>query len=217
MSDGWSSNGNGSGVWGGTDSTNGVGVVGHNYAGGSGVHAESDSGAGLVARSASGNPIMAFGSSAQDVEFSVSNTGNVYADGTFNPGGADFAEMLPAHTGLKPGDVLIIGLDGKLTRSTQAYQTTVVGVYSTQPGFVGGASDEADLTGKIPLAVMGVVPVKVSAENGAIRPGDLLTTSSIPGHAMKAGANSPIGTVIGKALGSLTSGTGVIQMLVILQ
>ncbi len=35
------------------------------------------------------------------------------------------------------------------------------------------------------LALTGRVPVKVTAENGAIQPGDMLTTSSVPGHAMK--------------------------------
>jgi hypothetical protein len=97
----------------------------------------------------------------------------------------------------------------------------VVGVYSTEPGFVAGNKLDEDGNPlepeRIPLAVIGVVPVKVSAENGAIHPGDLLVASSTPGHAMKAGANPAVGTVIGKALGSVESGTGVIQMLVMLQ
>jgi len=125
--------------------------------------------------------------------------------------------MLPAVEGLEPGDVLVIGSDGKLARSTQPYQPTVVGVYSTQPGFVGGQPVEGELEGHVPLAVVGVVPVKASAENGPIRPGDLLVASSIPGHAMKASPNPPIGTVIGKALEGLEEKTGIIRMLVILQ
>jgi len=181
-----------------------------------GVYGNGDS-VGLYARSLFGNPIEAYGSSASDREFYVSNSGNVYADGTFNPGGADFAEMLLAVEGLEPGDVLVVSLDGKLTRSTQAYQPTVVGVYSTQPGFLGGAGEDADLSGKIPLAVVGVVPVKASAENGSIQPGDLLTASSTPGHAMKADSNPTVGTVIGKALERLDETTGVILMLVMLQ
>jgi hypothetical protein len=43
---------------------------------------------------------------------------------------------------------------------------SVVGVYSTQPGFVGGSDEEMENSGKIPLAVVGVVPVKASAEGG---------------------------------------------------
>jgi hypothetical protein len=135
--------------------------------------------------------------------------------GTLAPPGADFAEMLPAAGGLEPGDVLVIGADGKLARSTQAHQPTVAGVYSTQPGVLGGAGGSA--AGKVPLAVVGVVPVKASAENGAIRPGDLLAASDTPGHAMRAGPNPALGTVIGKALAGLEQGRGIIQMLVVLQ
>jgi hypothetical protein len=76
----------------------------------------------------------------------------------------------------------------------------VAGVYSTRPGFVGGQPVGGAQEGDIPLAVVGVVPVKASAEGGAIRPGDLLTTAATPGHAMKAGPNPAVGTVIGKAL-----------------
>ena len=79
-----------------------------------------------------------------------------------------------------------------------------------------GQSDEQDMTGRVPLAIVGVVPVKASAENGSIQPGDLLTSSSIPGHAMKA-AEPKLGTLIGKAMETLESGTGIIKMLVTLQ
>lgn len=132
---------------------------------------------------------------------------------------ADFAEMLPAaqESSLEPGDVLAIGPDGKLVRASEAYQATVAGVYSANPGFVGGQPMEGGSAGSIPLAVVGVVPVKVSAENGAIRPGDLLVASATPGHAMKGGANPPLGTVIGKALDKLDLGVGVIKMLATLQ
>ncbi len=104
-----------------------------------------------------------------------------------------------------------------LQRSTEPYQLSVVGVHSTEPGFVGGKGIDSSSEGRVPLAIMGVVPVKVSAENGAIRPGDLLVASVMPGHAMRASGDPPNGTVIGKALGSLEQGTGVIQMLVMLQ
>jgi hypothetical protein len=79
-----------------------------------------------------------------------------------------------------------------------------------------GNSQNLDQAGYAPLAVVGVVPVKVSAENGAIQPGDLLTTSATPGHAMRAD-HFVGGAIIGKALGTLEKGTGIIQMLVMLQ
>jgi len=66
------------------------------------------------------------------------------------------------------------------------------------------------------LALVGTVPVKASAINGPIRVGDLLTTSSIPGYAMRASEPLP-GTILGKALEPLEEGTGVILVLVTLQ
>ena len=142
----------------------------------------------------------AFGNNLGDREFYVSNNGNVFADGAFTPGGADFAELLPAASGLEPGDVLVIGRDGKLARSAQAYQPSVVGVYSTQPGFLGGGFDRQN-------------PAGCGRRGAGQGDGGKWFDSARPGHAMKAGQNPPIGT----ALGSLADGTGVLQMLVILQ
>jgi hypothetical protein len=79
------------------------------------------------------------------------------------------------------------------------------------------ATAELAADGKIPLAIAGVVPVKASAENGAITPGALLVASDTPGHCMLAGENPPIGTVLGKALEGLERGAGIILMLVMLQ
>ena len=54
---------------------------------------------------------------------------------------------------------------------------------------------------------------------GEIKPGDLLTSSSIPGHAMKADSNTaPAGTIIGKALTGLEKGKkGMIEIFVMLR
>jgi hypothetical protein len=213
----------GTGVYGVALQTTGMsyGVYGEDRSsvGYGGYFLNTSSGVALYARTdqGSGNIIEAW-SSTGDREFRVERGGDVRADGSFTGGGADYAELLPGAAGLEPGDVLAINQEGQLVRSTRPYEASVVGVYSTQPGFVAGAGDEsADLTGKVPLAVMGIVPVKASAENGPIRPGDLLVASSIPGHAMKAGPNPPVGTVIGKALEGLDEGTGIIRMLVMLQ
>jgi hypothetical protein len=167
--------------------------------------------------SGGGHFIEAVNGDGQDVQFRVTTSGTVQTDGAYTTPAGDFAEMLPAVSNVEPGDVLVVGVDGTLRCSTAAYQVSVVGVYATQSGFIGGMGLEGAADGEIPLAIMGVVPVKVSAENGAIRPGDLLVTSSTTGHAMRAGDNPPIGTVVGKALGALSQETGVIQMLVTLQ
>jgi hypothetical protein len=71
---------------------------------------------------------------------------------------------------------------------------------------------------EVPMAMTGIVPTKVSAENGAIKPGDLLVTSSKPGYAMKGTDRTQmLGAVIGKAIGHLDSGVGVIEAVVTLQ
>ena len=58
--------------------------------------------------------------------------------------------------------------------------------------------------------------VKVDASFGAIKPGDLLVASPNPGYAMRATDPQP-GTIIGKALDALPSGSGVIAVIVTLQ
>lgn len=203
--------GNGTGVY-GSHAGSGWGVYGTSVSG-TGINAVSTSGAGVVATSATGNPIEAYAGANR--RFYVANNGNVFCDGAFTGGGADFAEMLPAAEALEPGDVLVVGDDGRIARCSEPGQASVVGVFSTKPAFLGGAADGTDLTGKVPVAVVGVVPVKVSSENGSIKPGNLLIASSTPGHAMKADAHPQPGTVIGKALGSFVGTTGSISMLVL--
>lgn len=153
----------------------------------------------------------------EDVQFRVDSGGGVQSDSGYFTPASDFAEMLPAEDGLEPGDVLVIGPDGVLILSTGTYQTNVAGVYSMQPGFVGGKPLEGEAEGEVPLAIVGIVPVKVSTENGFILPGDLLVTSSTPGYAMKAGPDAPQGSILGKAMQGLESGQGVIKILVTLQ
>jgi hypothetical protein len=78
--------------------------------------------------------------------------------------------------------------------------------------------DEELPDNEVPLAVVGIVPCNVTAENGPIMPGDLLVTSSTPGHAMKGtDRGRMLGAVVGKALQPLEKGTGVIQVLLTLQ
>src|SRR5204863_8883137 len=74
-------------------------------------------------------------------QMQLDGSGNLHVRGTVSGGGADFAEMLAGESGLEPGDVLAIGEDGTLVKSSVPGQTTVVGVFSTQPGFLGGAGD----------------------------------------------------------------------------
>jgi len=79
------------------------------------------------AGSGGGDFITARNQPENDSQFRVLTGGHVRSDGNFASPAADMAEMLPAVEGLEPGDTLVIGVDGKLTRSTEACQPTVVG------------------------------------------------------------------------------------------
>jgi hypothetical protein len=139
--------------------------------------------------------------------------------------GGDYEESVDVigdRTKYEPGDVLVIdpAAPGKFLKSTNAYSTAVAGIYSTNPGVRGRRqnSDPSHMKDEVPMAMVGVVPTKVSSESGPIKPGDLLVTSSRPGYAMKGVDRSQVaGAIVGKAMGNLASGTGVIEVLVALQ
>jgi hypothetical protein len=144
--------------------------------------------------------------STGNLKFKVQANGNIYTDGSTTIGTpADIAEKYPVAEPVEPGDVVIFKDGMKLGKTTTPYDSRLAGVVSTDPGVVlSGNTDGAA------LALKGRVPVKVTAENGAIHAGDPLTASANhPGYAMKATA---AGTIIGTALESLSSGTDTIQV-----
>jgi hypothetical protein len=74
----------------------------------------------------------------------------------------------------------------------------------------------AQWPGRPLLALMGRVHVKATTENGPIRVGDLLTTASVPGYAMRCPAPKECeGAIVGKALEPLDEGEGIIEILLI--
>jgi hypothetical protein len=137
--------------------------------------------------------------------------------------GGDYAESVDvagSKTQYGPGDVMIADPNdpGKFLKSSEPYSTAVLGVYSTKPGALGRRQTTPQSSEEVPMAMIGIVPTKVSAENGPVHPGDLLVASSTPGYAMKGTDRSRlVGAVIGKALGRLDSGTGIIEVGVTLQ
>lgn len=146
-------------------------------------------------------------SASGDTRFRVTNSGDVFADGTFNGGGADVAEAFDVEedvSAYEPGDVLVVSTERDRTvgRSGEAYSPRVVGVYATKPGVL--LSEKGSATNweeRVPMGVVGVLPTKVTLEGGAIERGDLLVTSPTPGHAMKGDSDEiGVGQVIGKAL-----------------
>lgn len=137
--------------------------------------------------------------------------------------GGDYAEAVDVSADRKsyqPGDVLVIasGDKGEVKKSSHPYSTLVAGIFATKPGAIGRRQRLPQSADEVPMAMVDIVPTKVTAANGPIRRGDLLVTSAKLGYAMK-GTNRKrmLGAVVGKAMQSLDSGTGVIEVLVTLQ
>jgi hypothetical protein len=178
--------------------------------------ANGGSGQALYLQANGGLFIQAVNNAETDTRFMVSYTGSVYADSGYFTPAADIAERVAAPSSLEPGDVVVIdrARPNHYRLARTPISPLVAGVISTRPGVTLG-SREKDR--RPPLAMTGTTRVKVTAKHGAIRPGDLLVSSSSPGRAMRAGPNPRVGTVLGKSLGALPHGTGAIRMLVMLR
>jgi len=134
----------------------------------------------------------------------------------------DVAEWVPALETMPAGTVVIVSQEGTnaVTPSKHAYDTSVAGVVSPNPGLLLGVASDS----KAKIATTGRVRVRVDATKSPIRKGDLLVTSDKPGMAM---LSEPLdlggvkihrpGTLIGKALEPLASGEGEILVLLSLQ
>ena len=143
--------------------------------------------------------------SAADFDFGMDTGGNLYLDGSNNAGLADFAEWFPAkndRANLKTGD--LVSLDGSSLVSMvkkspgTPYDPHVLGIVSTKPGFIaGGGSVEDSHENDVMVALSGRVSLKISTEGGPVHIGDRLTSSSLPGIAMKATTS---GMTVGIAL-----------------
>jgi len=198
------------------DSTSGRGVVGTSQTF-FGVSGESKSGDGVFGISDSG--IGVHGKGGRLAGFF---DGDVEVTGDLRLLNADCAEDFDVFGAVKaePGTVMVLGNEGVLSESYQAYDKRVAGVISGagnyKPGIV---MDKQQTSGnRQPVALMGKVFCKVDAQFGAIEVGDLLTTSPTPGHAMR--TSDPFrafGAVIGKALRTLAEGQGLIPILIALQ
>jgi energy-converting hydrogenase Eha subunit B len=121
---------------------------------------------------------------------------------------------------LDPGTVVVIDENGALRRSESPYDKKVAGIIcgagDYKPAIILGRRPSSFL--RLPVARAGKVYCKADAELSPIAAGDLLTTSATAGHAMRADDSvKAFGAVIGKALGPLSSGRGLIPVLVTLQ
>jgi hypothetical protein len=137
--------------------------------------------------------------------------GTVFIKSGFQAPGLDIAERFPASEPLTAGDVIVYDeSDSRIRRCDRAVDRRAVGIVSAEAAFILGIEQA-----EVPVALCGRVPCKVDADIAPITAGDLLTTSTTPGHAQK--ADDPAGcagAIIGKALTSLASGKGEILVLV---
>jgi hypothetical protein len=152
----------------------------------------------VVIRSTSGDPVIELGKGLDYAEgFDVSND-------------ADYSR----------GTVMIIDPDtpGKLTTSSEPYDSKVAGIIAGANGLGSGVrlgGDKFDYD----IALAGRVYCNVDATENGVEPGDLLTTSSVPGYAMRVSdSDRAQGAIIGKAMEKLEKGRkGKILVLVTLQ
>ena len=159
-----------------------------------------------------------------ELDADYSGMGRIICDEVQITSGADLCERFDVRTqpgvSVEAGDVVSIDptIVGGLRMATMAVDRAVVGVISgaggIRPGLsLGQTGTVAD--GRHPVALTGRVWVKCDASRAPITPGDLLTTSSMAGHAMSAsGLADTRGAVIGKAMSSLDAGQGLVLMLI---
>ena len=158
----------------------------------------------------------------------IDTIGDVFMSGTLSVAkdvvltGADCAEHfdLVADAQCEPGTVMAISTGGALDACTRAYDKKVAGIVSGAGSFRPGIvlDKRAGQDDRPAVALFGKVHCKVDAQFGPIEVGDMLTSSDTPGHAMKASDPArAFGAVVGKALGGLASGCGLIPVLICLQ
>lgn len=213
-------NGGGMGVFGwagidvnGATTGGGVAVRGAGNGDANGVEGISDSGHAI--HGSSGNGLAGFFAGKVEI------TGDLIVHGDIClPRGSDFAEsFVMGELSIDPGTVVVISDEDTVRPSRTPYDPRVAGVVSGAGPFKPGVILSEGAGGnRCPLALAGRAYCKVDASQAPIAVGDLLTSSATVGHAMKAADPSRTpGTVIGKALRAMDSGTGLVPILVMLQ
>jgi len=152
------------------------------------------------------------GIKAQGNTWAGSFQGNVEINGMLNVssgcnGCGDLAEAITMSDPVAGGDIVAVDDNLNLIKATSKNKT-VVGVVSTAPSMT--LNNASEINGA-PVALSGIVPVKVTNENGPIEAGDFITASSRSGYGMKAVS---AGTVVGKALENLREASGTVKIFV---
>lgn len=244
-SGGWFESNRGEGVRGTSKHASHGGVVGVNTVGGPGVYGTSDDGVGVSGVSVNNEGMHAASHSKTTAAMAVYQLnpdserpalyakhaghhaaavfeGNVVITGDIELANADCAEDfdIAAGSAAEPGTVMVLDDESKLQESVHPYDKRVVGVVSGagnyRPGLV--LDKQQSRSSRKPIALLGKAFCKVDAQFGAIKVGDLLTTSPTAGHAMRvADPLKAFGAVIGKALRPLPKGQGLVPILITLQ
>lgn len=204
-------------VTGFTSATNGTGVYGQadNGTNAWGVYGTSASGLGVYGASASGY--------AGYFDGKVQINGVATVQVLTITGGSDLAEPFNiSKRNIPKGSVVVIddSAPGNLTLSNKPYDHRVAGIVSGANGVQPGIQlhQEGVMDGDENVALSGRVYVSADTSNGAIKPGDLLTTSRVPGHAMRVTNHAKArGAIIGKAMSALDRGDGMVLVLVSLE
>lgn len=217
------------GVLGTTEAANKSGVVGFaNHGSSHGVSGINTLGTGVFGQTGAAGAAAAFFSNTAGGD-AIRTSGHVNVGGTTTTkvltitGGADLAEPFLVRGGhIAKGSVVVIDVQhpGELILSTQEYDTRVAGIVSGANGVNPGIAlqQQGIFEHGQHVSLSGRVFVLADASMGAIQPGDLLTTSSTPGHAMRVRDLSRAqGAVLGKAMTPLSEGTGYVLVLVTLQ
>ena len=143
-------------------------------------------------------------------------------------GGSDLSEYFVVNLPeqefvLTPGMLVCIDQNnpGELIICTQEYDSTVAGIVSGAGEIDSGiilSQQNTIANGEVAVSLVGRVYCLVDASESPVFAGDLLTSSFRPGFAKKAADHSKAqGAIIGKAMTSLNSGTGLVLTLVTLQ
>ncbi len=242
---GWFESAQGEGVRGTAHTSDHGGVVGFNTAGGAAVYGTSDNGAGVWGTSINNEGVHAetralkvsalaawqLNKDSESAALYASHAGkrtaaffdgDIIVTGAIHMNRADYAEEFTVTNPETacPGMVMVLDDSGNVSVSQEAYDTRVAGVVSGAGSYKPAVilDHDTSLTDRRPLALMGKAYCLVDATEAPVGIGDLLTTSPVPGHAMK--ALDPLrafGSVIGKALQPLVGGRGLIPILVRLQ
>jgi hypothetical protein len=187
-----------------------------------GSHAIWDMAVGTTPGPLQTNSLRFFSEGNGDV-MSLSTNGNLFVRVLTITGGADISEPFKmSQQNLPNGAVVVIDDEnpGHLKLSHQSYDTRVAGIISGAGGVHPGMSlsQHGVMEGDQQVALTGRVYVQADASNYPIKPGDLLTTASTPGHAMKVVDYSRAqGAILGKAMTALEVGKGLVLVLVTLQ